>query len=110
MLRNIGWVALALLLNGCDDYADCLGITLQLEPAEASLAVGESFTARAYERSCDGGRLGEREARWSATDTSVVRVDSVSGRVTAVGVGIAEVIATQDLVHLGEIAVEVAEP
>jgi hypothetical protein len=82
------------VVSGC---GACAGVGLaRLRITEKTIAVGQSFVA-VYEEggSCD--RVFEPRpglTRWTTTDTTIVRVDSVSGRVTGLRVGDARVTPT----------------
>jgi hypothetical protein len=79
---TLGILAIALSATAC---GDCAGVGLsRLAPTEKTIAVGESFIAT-YEEggSCHNvftpvpGRV-----RWTSAETTIVVVDSLSGRVT----------------------------
>lgn len=84
-------LAATLFMGGCED-AECLGIWTEVEPDHADLLVGDELTARVFQESCSGSRV-EIEAHWTSTDTLVARVDSLTGHVTAVGAGNADILA-----------------
>ena len=63
------------------DCASDLRITP--EPADTSLVVGQRFTADVHLYECHGQKELNAVLRWSAEDSTVVRVDSISGVVTA---------------------------
>ena len=109
-----GWLlGSVMVLAACQGDDHCLGIGTEVRPAEAYLLVGQQFRAEVWEVSCDGTDLGERTVLWFATDTAVVRVDSLTGQVTATGIGIAEVVARDTAFSgydFGAVAVEVGQP
>jgi hypothetical protein len=91
-LNAVAAVALLLSMPGC---GDCAGVELsRLGVTERTIAVGQSFVAT-YEEggSCNGsfepvpGRV-----QWSTAETTVVDVDSLTGRVTGKRVGDALVV------------------
>jgi uncharacterized protein YjdB len=51
-------------------------------PGDPSIAVGESFTASVQLSSCGGREHPSDIFTWRARDTTVVTVDSTTGRVT----------------------------
>ena len=102
-----------MLLPACEmDVDRCLGITTQVRPTEASLLVGEQFRAEAWEVSCDRAEPRQMAVVWSTTDTTVVRVDSLTGQATAAGSGVAEVVARDSAggYQIGAVDVEVTQP
>src|SRR5688572_4225135 len=76
----------ASLLRGCSD-----DLVMRVDPRSRTLSVGESYTAAASAWGCGGTRRLSDEWRYFAVDTTVARVDSVTGRVTARGVGTTDV-------------------
>lgn len=81
------------LVTGCSLVAPCGTDELQYRvvPTSQAIAVGESFTPSAEFRGCQGRKPLDDVITWSATDTTVVRVDAVSGRVTGRAAGVAAV-------------------
>lgn len=87
--------ALLGLMSGC---GDCAGVGLsRLGETERTIAVGQSFVAT-YEEggSCSNnfGPVPDR-ARWTSAETTIVDVDSVTGRVTGKRIGDALVMPNQ---------------
>ena len=76
---------------------DCAGVGLsRLGVTDKTIAVGQSFVA-VYEEggSCDNVFEPRPErSRWTTADTTIVSVDSVSGRITGLRVGDARVTPT----------------
>ena len=92
LLNAFAGVALLLAVSGC---GDCAGVQLsRLGVTERTIAVGESFVAT-YEEggSCSGSfePVPDR-VRWSTAETTIVDVDSLTGRVTGKHVGDALVV------------------
>jgi len=89
--RGIASLALPGLLATCslplfsNDCSDSLAI--RPIPVDTTLAVGQQFTAQLSLRTCADTKEVTDPYVWSSEDTSVVRVDSTSGRVVAVGAG-----------------------
>jgi len=108
--------ALSIAATGC---GDCAGVGLtEIRPGiEQTISVGATLTLEYW----DGGSCGSDESRhldrqdvrWWTIDTLVIRVDSVSGVVQAVGRGDALVwigwpgMAVGPSIHLGEVFVHV---
>lgn len=86
-------------ITGCGDKLTCAGIGLvpRVMPTDTTIGAGTSFVARLEE----GGTCSDEShavyhsvpATWLTSDTIVVRVDSVSGRVTGRSVGDAHIAA-----------------
>jgi hypothetical protein len=95
-LRGIRRIVVAALvvpaiggLGGCGllDPEICHdGVIYRVEPAEATIAVGQSFTAVATIDSCPQGERPIGGA-WTAQDPSIVQVDAQTGRVTGISEG-----------------------
>jgi hypothetical protein len=90
--------AAASLLIGVSGCGDCAGVGLsRLSPTEQTIAVGQSFVA-SYE---EGGSCTNtfapvpNRAKWHTAETSIVEVDSITGRVTGKRVGDALVVPDQ---------------
>ncbi len=84
-------LALGLLLAaaGCNllDPEVCHhGILYDVDPREATISVGESFTPTATVTTCPEG-VREISPSWSAEDAQVVAVDAGTGRITGLAVG-----------------------
>ena len=92
---------LATVVAGCHDTPTQPAATgdhlaaITVEVVVPTLAVGQSTIATAAGVDANGAGLALRGVRWSSSNTGVVQVDSL-GRVFAVAVGQAEVIATVD--------------
>ena len=86
MMRLLSVLAVAALcagLSGCNTPTVCPSdLRLHVSPAERTIAVGESFTATAEALGCGGTRRLSEAWVWRVADTAVVRVDSLSGRIT----------------------------
>ena len=92
LLNALSGLALLVSVSGC---GDCAGVKLsRLGVTERTIAVGQSFVAT-YEEggSCSGSfePVPDR-VQWSTRETTVVGVDSLTGRVTGKGVGDALVV------------------
>jgi len=81
------------LVTGCSivgpDCTDDLGF--RVTPTSRSVTLGESFTPSAEFRGCRGRLHLDDVITWSAADTTVVRVDSISGLVTGRAAGVTQV-------------------
>ena len=83
-------VAISLLLGGCrTGDVVCAGIGLvRTVPADVTISVGQSVTLRYQEGGYCAAEPSESDytdmevSAWSTVDTTVVQVDSLSGRVT----------------------------
>ena len=87
--------AVALVAAGCDP-ATLLGacgddLVSRVDPRSRALRVGESYVAAASAWGCGGTKRLTDEWRYFAVDTTVVRVDAVTGRVTALAPGATDV-------------------
>lgn len=95
--RGIGSLAAAVLVTACSGLptvcTDELGFGVR--PSERTLAVGESFTPEARATTCSGRETVDIDWEWSASDTTVVRVDARTGRTVGLRPGEAVVIATE---------------
>lgn len=94
-LPALGWVSLvALSLSACGDDGTAPRATrINLSPEEVLLVrLGETKTFRVNATDAEGGRV-TGAAQWAVTDESVASVNQ-SGRVQAVGPGVASVTAT----------------
>jgi hypothetical protein len=69
---------------------------IRITPGDTIVAVGATFTATATFLDGCGGKLSER-ITWSSTNSTVVAVDSLSGRVTAHKLGSARIDPTGTL-------------
>jgi hypothetical protein len=99
-------VGLAILFTtacGCD--AD---LQVRFNPANRTLAVGESFTPSVRLLGCGGTEPLSEVVTWAAQDTSIVRVDAASGRTLALRTGTTVVLATGQTYHnVGGVSVTV---
>lgn len=86
------------LVTGCSLIAPCGtdDLSFRVVPTSQAVTIGESFTPSAEFRGCRGRKHLDDALTWSATDTTVVRVDSVSGRVTGRAAGVTQVLARGD--------------
>ena len=83
------WIV-ASLVTGARTLADSVEVRvvctmelrINLTPTERTLIIGESFTPSIKLSTCGGRLQVEDTFRWRANDTTVVRVDSVSGMTT----------------------------
>ena len=83
------------LASGCKDEA-CLDIFQMgpVTPAETTVAVGGSYTARATFYSCGQFKPGNYPVRWQSNNPAIASIDSTSGVVTGRAIGDAYVTAT----------------
>lgn len=83
----------------------------RLDPAQRTLVVGESFTPTMQFLGCGGTEPLNDVIVWHATDTTIVRVDSLSGRTTGRRVGATDVFPTGRLYGTaGAVRVVVRDP
>ena len=91
---GIVWEVLVLIVIGCVlllvacDPASIFGqcsddLLARVDPPNRTLKVGEAYTAAASAWGCRGTKRLSDEWRYFAVDTTVARVDSLTGRVTA---------------------------
>ena len=89
----VGFVALG--VTACDGFPFATGCTLELgmqvTPAEATIAVGQSVTPKLELTSCGGRKQWTPTVVWLTADTAVASVDSASGRTTGRASGTAQV-------------------
>ena len=85
-------------VTGCNSAGVCAGVGLwRTIPAESTLAVGQSLTLRhqeggtCYPSNPQESDYHDVEVFWSTSDTSVVQVNSPTGRVTGRAIGDARV-------------------
>lgn len=78
---------------GLTDPSPCLGdeVHFTVEPGVTFLKVGESVTLKAERLTCDRRVRTQEFPDWYSVDPSVATVDRRTGRVTAVGVGTAQI-------------------
>lgn len=80
-----------LALSACGGLlptADCpLDLGYRVTPTSATLAVGQSVTAKGERLECHGTRRSPDEVAWRSADTTIATVDASSGRITAHSVG-----------------------
>jgi len=89
-------LAACAMLSGC---GDCAGVGLsRLATTDVTIQVGASFTASYEEGGSCGGSSAPDPAgwravatRWRSADTTVISLDSLSGQVTGLKVGDAQV-------------------
>jgi uncharacterized protein YjdB len=79
------------ILSG--DCTDELGINLS--PGEKTVSVGQSFTPSLELTTCGGRKRWHPTVVWLTADTTVVRVDSISGRITGRAQGSAHITAVE---------------
>lgn len=87
-----------LAVSGCaaifsGDCTDELGINLS--PSEKTVSIGQSFTPSLELTTCGGRKRWHPNVVWLTADTGVVRVDSISGRITGRAQGSALVTAVE---------------
>jgi len=68
--------------TGCD--AD---LRISYSPVDTTLRIGQSFRPNVRLTTCGGTEQVTEALRYAADDTTIVRVDSLSGTMTARGVG-----------------------
>ena len=76
----------ASIFGGCSD-----DLLTRVDPRSRTLRVGESYMAGASAWGCRGTKRLSDEWRYFVVDTTVARVDSLTGRVTARAVGATDV-------------------
>src|SRR5262249_32607999 len=88
------WLVGSIAVEGIpvsDSAEVVVGCTLELQmkvsPASQTLRAGESFTPSGEVLSCQGQVQVADTIRWVADDSTVMRVDSTSGRTTGMKVG-----------------------
>ncbi len=75
------WAA-PVLLAACADPICTMELGIRYVPGDTTIAVGQSFTASVALSSCGGREHPSDVFTWRAQDTTVVTVDSKTGRVT----------------------------
>lgn len=70
-----------------------LEIEFRTEVARASLRVSDTTTVRASALTCEGRQVVRTEWRYTAADGAIVRVDSITGFVTALAPGSTRIFA-----------------
>ena len=82
-----------LFLGACSIVGpDCTDeLRISIAPTARTIAVAESFTPSVRLASCGGRERLSDTFRWRASDTLVVRVDSVTGRITGRSPGVVRV-------------------
>jgi uncharacterized protein YjdB len=83
--------------------------TVSVSPASSSVQVGGTLQLSATTRDASGSVLTGRVVRWSSANTSIARVDSISGSFTAVAVGPVTITATSET-KTGTAAITVIVP
>jgi hypothetical protein len=94
------WVVASLDTAG-QSLVDSLNVTISctaelvpvFTPQTQTLAVGASFTPSAKVMGCGGQLTYSDTFTWSASDTTIIRVDSLSGTTTGLRAGSARVLA-----------------
>ena len=86
-----------LLDTGCSDE-----LRVQVAPGDTTLAVGGHFTAHVSLTTCGGRVPVAASFTWSVQDSTVARVNSLSGVVTAIAPGSSRVVATATGSSLGQ--------
>jgi hypothetical protein len=88
----------------CNDVTgDCTDeLRINLQPRDPTIAPGESFTAMIELSTCAGRERWRPEVVWRAQDTTVVRVDSLTGRVTGRAIGETQVVPVERRAGGGE--------
>ncbi len=88
-------LVVAASVMGCgvlDPDVCTLDLTWRVTPTEASLAVGESVTAKAEAFGCSGRQPLAEEMRWSSDDPTVASVNEITGLISAEATGITKII------------------
>ncbi len=81
-------LAVLLAFGGCSPPLTCTQeYTTVLGPGDTTIAVGQSFTARGKALTCGGRQQIQTTFVWAATDSGIVRVDSLTGQITGASVG-----------------------
>jgi hypothetical protein len=99
-MRRMFAVALLLSSAGCVIVGDpaCTGssASVVVAPGVVVVSVGESFTPTGNDSWCDNGHREHGSPSWSlsqAGDSSIVRLDAATGRITGLRRGVATVLA-----------------
>jgi hypothetical protein len=90
--RSAVFAVCAALVSGCSVVAPGVfactdDLTYRMSPTAQTIAVGESFTPQAEFRGCGGSKPLDDEFSWSSSDTLIVRVEALTGRVTGRAAG-----------------------
>jgi hypothetical protein len=102
---------LALGLTGACNTGCDADLRIRLTPVEQTLVVGQSFTPSIALRGCGGTEPLSDVITWIAQDTTIVRIDSQSGRTLALRSGETVLLATgRTYGAVGEVAVTVVPP
>ena len=105
MMRRLLAAVLLLSLStaGCVIVGDptCSGSTASVvvAPGIVVVSVGESFTPSGSDTWCDGGHQAHGSPNWSLSqpsESTIVRLDATSGRITGLQSGVATVVARSD--------------
>lgn len=86
----------ALAASACGDKITCAGVGLvRVSPLDTTIAVGAVFLARYQEggtcSDANHAQFRDVPVIWRTLDTTIVRLDSISGRVTGRAVGDASI-------------------
>lgn len=101
MQRTLAAVLLLVGITGCVIVGDpsCTGgggAAIVVTPGVVVVAVGESVTPNASDTWCDNGHQSHGSPEWSLVqpaDSSIVRLDAATGRITGLRTGEAVVMA-----------------
>ncbi|WP_156798955.1 Ig-like domain-containing protein [Gemmatimonas aurantiaca] len=109
-----GWVTALcmpfLLLASCRDtpISVCTAeLTVVVESSRQTLRVGDTTTASASATTCGGTRPVHYVWRYSSSDSTIARIDSVTGLVRAAGLGNATIRAERNAIPMGFLAITV---
>lgn len=86
-------------MAGCRlfDEDDCTTeLQFDVTPRERTLRVGETFTPEASFTTCGGRKPVDVSVRWSATDSTILRVDPQTGSATGLRAGTATLAGYSD--------------
>lgn len=89
--------------SGCEllPFQECESdLRWSYSPDEATLPIGESFTAEAKAFGCGGTERLDVDMRWSSDNRFIASVDSMTGRVTAQSEGTTTIVG-EDLGRYG---------
>jgi hypothetical protein len=73
--------------------------SLEVVDTPASLPVGETVVLNAVVRDASGERLDDKKVYWGAVDTTIVRVDSLTGMARARAPGATKIVASSEDKH-----------
>lgn len=80
-------LACSLVLTACTETTGCPAVLVtRVVPGDTTIGVGQSFTARYQTRDCNG-RWNDQVVHWTTSDSLVIALDTLTGKVTGRSVG-----------------------